>query len=121
MLGVEDVCGEAGKGKKQTNKQAKNNKKKLKKRRKEYEMFLAVSVSPLTGARDDSKNIFMQAGVQEGAGARRRHQSVGEETIFSSILKIRKHNIVMQLVCEEEGLLSFLTPNNGDDQKEYGS
>lgn len=100
MLGVEEVCGEAGKGKK-TNKQAKNNKKKFKKKN-ENEMFLAVSVSPLTGARDDSKNIFMQAGVQEGAGAGRRHQSVGEETIFSSILNIRKHNIVMQLVCEEE-------------------
>lgn len=94
MLGVEEVCGEAGKGKKQ--------KKSLKKKNKENERFLAVSVSPLTGARDDSKNIFMQAGVQEGAGAGRRHQSVGEETIFSSILKIRKHNIVMQLVCEEE-------------------
>lgn len=89
-----------GKVKKQTNKQ-KTTKEKLK-NKNENEMFLAVSVSPLTGARDDSKNIFMQAGVQEGAGAGRHHQSVGEETIFSSILNIRKHNIVMQLVCEEE-------------------
>lgn len=47
----------------------------------------AVGVCPLTGARDDPKNIFVQASVQEGAGARRRHQRVGVETIFSSILK----------------------------------
>lgn len=31
----------------------------------------------------------MQTGVQEGAGARRRHQSVGEETILSSVLEIK--------------------------------
>lgn len=39
-----------------------------------------------TGAWNCSKNIFVQAGVQEGAGPGRRHQSVGEEGIVSSIL-----------------------------------
>lgn len=44
-------------------------------------------VFPLTGARDDSKNIFVQAGVQKGAGPGRCHQWVGKKWIFSSILR----------------------------------
>lgn len=49
----------------------------------------------LTGARDDPKNIFVQAGVQKGAGPRGRHQSTGEKTIFSSILRKIKSNSLM--------------------------
>ena len=40
----------------------------------------------LTGAWYDSKNIFMQAGVQKGAGPGRCHQSVAQEWIFPHIL-----------------------------------
>lgn len=56
------------------------------------EMFFSV-IFRLTGARDDPKNIFVQAGVQKGAGPGRRHQRTGEKTIFSSIL--RKSNRLM--------------------------
>lgn len=77
--------------KRKRQKQAKTKKKSYKNRVFSFpDMLLAASLSPLTGSRDDSKNIFVQAGVQEGAGAGRRHQSVGEETIFSSILKNRE-------------------------------
>ena len=44
-------------------------------------------VFSLTGAGDDSKNIFVQAGVQKGAGPGRCHQGVGKKWIFSSILR----------------------------------
>lgn len=49
----------------------------------------------LTGARNDPKNIFVQAGVQKGAGPGGRHQSTGEKTIFSSILRKIKSNRLM--------------------------
>lgn len=51
-------------------------------------IFLSFSILifSFTGAWYDSKNVFVQAGVQKGAGPRRCHQSVGEEWIFSSIL-----------------------------------
>lgn len=45
-----------------------------------------VSLS-LTCARYGPKNIFVQAGVQEGAGPGRGHQSVTEKRVFSSVLK----------------------------------
>lgn len=44
----------------------------------------------LTRAGYGPKNILVQAGVQEGAGPGRGHQSVGEKRVFSSILEGKK-------------------------------
>lgn len=84
MLGVDDVWGVAVKKKEQFYINIKT--KCL------SPPFFSI-IFPLTGARDDSKNIFVQAGVQKGAGPGRCHQSVGQKGIVSSIL--RKHSATL--------------------------
>lgn len=81
MLGVDEVWGEAVK----TNKQRFFINKKKKKLFFSHHFFSIIF--QLTGARDDSKNIFVQAGVQKGAGPGRCHQSIGKKWVFSSILR----------------------------------
>lgn len=48
---------------------------------------ISYCIFPLTRARYGPENIFVQAGVQEGAGPGRGHQSISEKRILSSILK----------------------------------
>lgn len=79
MLGVDDVWGEAVTKKVQFYIN-------MKQMSCFFSRYLGI-VFPLTGARDGSEHIFVQAGVQEGARPGRRHQGVGKKRIFSSILK----------------------------------
>lgn len=69
-------------------------KKKMKQQKNVICVFkFPIIVRPLTRAGDDSEHIFVQAGVQKGAGSGGCHQSVGKQQIFSSIL--RKNNSMM--------------------------